>query len=33
MYDMLYMVSFVVALKVKKASSAQNRGGLPTKYM
>ena len=22
-----------VALKVKKASSAQNRGGLPTKYM
>ena len=24
---------FVVALKVHKASSAQNRGGLPTKYI
>ena len=24
---------FVVALKVKKASSAQNKGGLPTKYI
>ena len=33
MYDVLYMVFFVVALEVKKASSAQNRGRLPTKYI